>query len=110
MVWYLSAPWDRIITGITLVVLAAFLFWQHLGNYERIYFPSRAVWQAAVKTAYWLVCYAVSFGAVYYGVSHFMAPGGLRYLVGAAIWWTVASILNEVVWKPVSRAIDKLLG
>jgi hypothetical protein len=110
MVWYLSAPWDRIVIGITLVVLAAFLFWQHLGIYERIYFPSRAVWQAAVKTAYWLVCYAVSFGAVYYGVSHFMAPGGLRYLVGAAIWWAVSSILNEVVWKPVSRAIDKLLG
>jgi hypothetical protein len=63
-----------------------------------------------VKTAYWLVCYALSFGAVYYGVSHFMAPGGLRYLVGAAIWWAVSSILNEFVWKPISRAIDKLLG
>jgi hypothetical protein len=47
---------------------------------------------------------------VYYGVSHFMAPGGLRYLVGAAIWWAVSSILNEFVWKPVSFAIDKLLG
>jgi len=31
MVWYLNAPWDRIIIGITLVVLAVFLFWQHLG-------------------------------------------------------------------------------
>jgi hypothetical protein len=110
MVWYLNAPLDRIIIGITLVVLAVFLFWQHLGIYERCYFPSRAVAQAAVKTAYWLVCYALSFGAAYCGVSHFMAPGGLRYLVGAAIWWTIASVLNEFVWRPVSRAIDKLLG
>ena len=110
MVWYLNAPWDRIIIGITMVVLAVFLFWQHLGLYERIYFPSRAVGLAAVKTAYWLACYTLSFGAVYLGVSHFMAPGGLRYLVGGAIWWAVSNILNELVWKPVSRAIDKLLG
>ena len=63
-----------------------------------------------MKTAYWLACYASSFGAVYCGVSQFMAPGGLRYLVGGVIWWAVSSILNELVWKPVSRAIDKLLG
>ena len=76
MVWDPSAPWDHIIIGATLVVLAVFLFWQHLGIYERIYLPSCGVGQAAVKTAYWLVCYALSFGVVYYGVSHFMAPGG----------------------------------
>ena len=76
MVWYLSAPWDRIIIGITLVVLAVFLFWQHLVAYERIYFPARAVGLAEVKTVYWLACYSLSFGAVYVGVSRFMAPGG----------------------------------
>ncbi len=110
MVWYLNAPWDRIIIGITLVVLAVFLFWQHLVAYERIYFPARAVGLAAVKTVYWLACYSLSFGAVYVGVSRFMAPGGLRYLVGGVIWWAVSNILNVLVWKPVSRAIDKLLG
>lgn len=110
MVWYLNVPWDRIVIGVTLAVLAIFLFWQHLGAYERIYFPSRAVGQAALKTVYWVACYGLSFGAVYYGVSRFMAPGGFRYLVGAALWWVVSSILSELVWKPLSRVIDKLLG
>lgn len=110
MVWYLTAPWDLIVIGIVLVVLAGFQFWQHLDTYEHIYFPSRAVGQAALKTAYWVACYGLSFGAVYYGVSHFMSPGWLRYLVGAVTWWLVASILNALVWKPLSRLIDKLLG
>ncbi len=110
MVWYLNTPWDRIIIGITLVVLAVFLFWQHLVAYERIYFPARAVGLAAVKTVYWLACYSLSFGAVYVGVSRVHGarrsplPGRGRDLVGGV------KILNVLVWKPVSRAIDKLLG
>lgn len=110
MVWYLNVPWDRILIGATLVGLAVFVFWQHLVAYERIYFPVRAVRQAALKTAYWVVAYGLSFGAVYYAVSHFMSPGGYRYLVGAGIWWLVSSILNELVWKPLSQVIDKLPG
>lgn len=109
MVWYLDVPWDRIVIGITLVVLAVFVFWQHLGAYERRYFPARAVGQAALKTAYWVTCYGVSFGAVYFGVSRLMQPGHHRYLVGAAIWWVVSSVLNELVWKPLSSIIDNLL-
>jgi hypothetical protein len=109
MVWYLGVPWDRIVIGVTLVVIAAFVFWQHLGAYERKYFPSRAVGQAALKTVYWVACYGLSFGAVYYGVSRFMLPDNLRYLVGAAIWWAVSSILNELAWAPLSRIVDRLL-
>lgn len=52
MIWYLDAPWDRILIGAILVALAVFIFWQHLVAYERIYFPARAVRQAALKTAY----------------------------------------------------------
>lgn len=109
MVWYLGVPWDRIIIGATLVVLAVFVFRQHLAAYERRYFPGRAVGQAALKTVYWVACYGLTFGAVYYGVSRFMEPGGLRYLVGAAIWWAVSSILAALVWKPLSEIIDRLL-
>jgi hypothetical protein len=109
MVWYLSVPWDRIVIGVTLAGLAVFLFWRHLAAYERLYFPSRAVGQAALKTVYWLLCYGLSFGAVYWGVSRFMAPGALRYLVGSALWWAASSLLNELVWKPLSHMIDKLL-
>ena len=64
MVWYLGVPWDRIVIGVTLVVIAAFVFWQHLGAYERKYFPSRAVGQAALKTVYWVACYGLSFSGV----------------------------------------------
>ncbi len=109
MAWYLDAPWDRIVIGITLAALAVFLFWLHLGAYERIYFPARAVGQAALKTGYWVACYGLSFGAVYYGVSQFVSPGWLRYLVGGVIWWAVSNILPELVWKPLSRIIDNLL-
>ena len=88
----------RIIIGITLVVLAVFLFWQHLVNYERVYFRP-AVGLAAVKTAYWpRAMPLVRCGVL--GVSRFMAPGALRYLVRGMIWWAVSSILNELVWKP----------
>jgi hypothetical protein len=110
MVWYLDVPWDRIVFGVTLAALGIFLFWRHLGAYERRYYPSRAVGQAALKTVYWVACYGLTFGAVYTGVSHFMAPGELRYLVGAASLWAVASILNALVWEPLSRMIDNLLG
>ncbi len=110
MVWYLDVPWDRIVVGVTLVVLAVFVFRQHLEAYERRYYPSRAVGQAALKTVYWVACYGLAFSAVYYGVSRFMAPGNLRYLVGGIIWWAISSILNELVWKPLSRVIDNLLG
>ncbi len=109
MVWYLGVPWDRIVIGVTLVVIAVFVFWQHLGAYERRYYPSRAVGQATLKTIYWVACYCLSFGAVYYGVSRFMAPDGPRYLVGGAIWWAVSNVLNELIWTPLSQAIDHLL-
>lgn len=109
MAWYLDAPWDRIVIGITLAALAVFLFWLHLGAYERIYFPSRAVSQAAVKTAYWVACYGLTFGAVFWGVSQFLPAGRTRYMVGVAVWWLVSNVLSELVWKPLSRTIDNLL-
>ena len=34
VVWYLSAPWDRVVVGITFVLLAVFQFSKHLGIYE----------------------------------------------------------------------------
>ena len=33
-----------------------------------------------------------------------------RYLVGGVIWWAISNILHELVWKPLSRVIDNLLG
>ena len=109
MVWYLDVPWDRIIIGVSLFVYAIFIFREHLIAYERIYFPARAVSQAALKTAYWVACYGLSFVAVYLVVSRFWPAGGLRYLIGAGSWWVVASLLNELAWKPLSHLIDKLM-
>ena len=56
MVWYLNVPWDRVVIGVVLILYAAYMLWEHLVAYERIYSPSRAVSQATLKTAYWTAC------------------------------------------------------
>ncbi len=110
MVWYLDVPWDRVVIGLLLVIIGAFQFWQHLDVYEHIYSPSRALGLSAAQAVYWMACYGLAFVAVFFVVSRFLAPGGLRYLVGGGSWWLVSSLLNELVWRPLSRAIDRLLG
>lgn len=110
MVWYLNAPWDRIVIGIILVVIGVFQFWQHLDVYEHMYSPSRAVGMASAKAAYWIACYGLAFIPVFLVVSRFLEPGWLRDVIGGGSWWLVSSILNELVWKPLSRMVDNLLG
>ncbi len=109
MVWYLNMPWDRVVIGGVLILYAAYMLWEHLVAYERIYSPSRAVSQAALKAAYWTACYGLTFGAVFWAVSQFLPAGRTRYLVGVAIWWLVSNVLSALVWKPLSRIIDELL-
>ena len=109
MVWYLNVPWDRVVIGVTLVIYAGYMFWEHLAAYERIYSPSRVVTQAMLKTAYWTACYGLTFGVVYWAVSQFLPAGGARYLVGVAVWWAVSNALSALVWQPLSRMIDNLL-
>jgi hypothetical protein len=109
MVWYLNVPWDRVVIGATLILYAAYMLWEHLVAYERIYSPSRAVSQAALKTAYWTTCYGLTFGAVFWVVSQFLPAGGARYVVGVAVWWVVSNALSALLWQPLSRIIDELL-
>ncbi|MBK9231104.1 MAG: hypothetical protein IPO15_09635 [Anaerolineae bacterium] len=109
MVWYLNVPWDRVVIGVVLILYAAYMLWEHLVAYERIYSPSRAVSQATLKTAYWTACYGLTFGAVFWAVSQFLPAGRNRYMVGVAVWWLVSNVLSALVWQPLSRMIDNLL-
>ena len=109
MVWYLNVPWDRVVIGVVLILYAAYMLWEHLAAYERLYSPSRAVSQAMLKTAYWTACYGLTFGTVFWAVSQFLPAGRTRYMVGAAVWWLVSNVLSALVWKPLSRMIDNLL-
>lgn len=56
-----------------------------------------------------MACYALAFLPVFWVVARFLPPGWGRDAVGTIIWYLVSTVLSELVWKPLSQGIDRVL-